>query len=165
MRANYRVTETECRATISVFDDIDLANATLLADTLFNLIDAHRAVVVDLRGLRYIDSVGLHILLRGGQRAQRVGCEVTLVAGPPVRQMVEQVALDRLIPIVPDVPAARPAPKIATTPSASLSEGPPHITSPSVSSLTAGPQPDHEPVSELDEPDPGNPIEPPRAES
>mgnify|MGYP001449192678 CR=1 FL=1 len=69
MRVSHRVEKTETGSIISVFDDIDLANANLLADALFTLVDAHRAIVVDLRGLRYIDSVGLHILLRAAQRA------------------------------------------------------------------------------------------------
>jgi anti-anti-sigma factor len=113
MRASYRVEETEAGTIISVFDDIDLANANLLADALFSLIDTRRDIVVDFRGLRYIDSVGLHILLRAGQRAERLGCAVTVVAVRPIRQLVEQIGLGRLMSIVSDLPPSHQAPKAA----------------------------------------------------
>src|SRR5690348_18138198 len=103
MRASYRVEETEAGTIISVFDDIDLANANLLADALFSLVDTRRSIVVDLRGLGYIDSVGLHILLRAAQRAQRIGVEMTLVAAGSTRHLAERVGLDRLLTIVDDV--------------------------------------------------------------
>lgn len=118
MRASYRVEETEAGTIISVFDDIDLANANLLADALFSLIDTRRDIVVDFRGLRYIDSVGLHILLRAGQRAERLGCDVTVVAVRPIRQLVEQIGLDRLMSIVSDLPPSHQAPKAAAAPAA-----------------------------------------------
>jgi anti-anti-sigma factor len=118
MRVSYRVEETEAGTIISVFDDIDLANANLLADALFSLIDTRRAIVVDFRGLRYIDSVGLHILLRAGQRAERLGCDVTVVAVRPIRQLVEQIGLGRLMSIVSDIPPSHQAPKAAAPPAA-----------------------------------------------
>lgn len=118
MRASYRVEETEAGTIISVFDDIDLANANLLADALFSLIDTRRDIVVDFRGLRYIDSVGLHILLRAGQRAERLGCDVTVVAVRPIRQLVEQIGLGRLMSIVADLPPSHQAPKAAAAPAA-----------------------------------------------
>lgn len=118
MRASYRVEETEAGTIISVFDDIDLANANLLADALFSLIDTRRDIVVDFRGLRYIDSVGLHILLRAGQRAERLGCDVTVVAVRPIRQLVEQIGLGRLMSIVSDLPPSHQTPKAAAAPAA-----------------------------------------------
>ncbi|HEV2438522.1 MAG TPA: STAS domain-containing protein [bacterium] len=132
MRVSYRVEETETGSIISVFDDIDLANANMLADALFNLVDAHRDIVVDLRALRYIDSVGLHILLRAAQRAQRLGAAMTVVAVGPTRQLVEQVGLDRLMPILEDVPAARPAPTTEAPPIAARGVTPPPAAKPSV---------------------------------
>jgi anti-anti-sigma factor len=118
MRVNYRVEETEAGTIISVFDDIDLANANLLADALFSLIDTRRDIVVDFRGLRYIDSVGLHILLRAGQRAERLGCDVTVLAVRPIRQLVEQIGLGRLMAIVSDIPPSHQSPKAAAAPAA-----------------------------------------------
>lgn len=123
MRVSYRVEETEAGTIISVFDDIDLANANLLADTLFGLIDTRRDIVVDFRGLRYIDSVGLHILLRVGQRARRLGCDVTVVAVRPIRQLAEQIGLGRLMSIVSDIPPPHETPKAAGAPPVSRTTG------------------------------------------
>ncbi len=146
MRVSYRVEETETSTIVSVFDDIDLANANLLADALFSLVDTHRSIVVDLRGLGYIDSVGLHILLRAAQRAQRVGCDMTLVAVGATRQLVEHVGLDRLLTIVEDVPAAPHSPPTAAPPIAARS-----VTSPAA-------------VKPGAEPDPAKPTEPSRSD-
>jgi len=140
MRVSYRVEETATGTIVSVFDDIDLANANLLADALFNLVDTRRAIVVDLRGLGYIDSVGLHILLRAAQRAQRIGAEMTLVAVGGTRQLVEHVGLDRLLTIVDAVPAPRHvpqhAPELAAPPIAARS-----VTPPAAVKLDAKPEP------------------------
>jgi anti-anti-sigma factor len=118
MRVSYRVEETETSTIVSVFDDIDLANANLLADALFSLVDTRRSIVVDLRGLGYIDSVGLHILLRAAQRAQRIGVEMTLVAAGSTRHLAERVGLERLLAIVDDVPARRHVPQHVPEPAA-----------------------------------------------
>ena len=104
MKVSYRIEETDLGTVLSVFDDIDLANANMLADALFSAIEARRGLTVDLRGLRYIDSVGLHILLRAGQRAQRLGCELTLVAVRPTLQLIEQIGLNRMMTVVSEIP-------------------------------------------------------------
>lgn len=173
MHVNYRIEETERGTIISVFDDIDLANANLLADTLFTLIDTRRAVIVDLRGLRYIDSVGLHILLRASQRAQRVGCEMVVVAVRPTRQLIEQVGLDRLLPIVADLPPGAHAPTTAApsnAPSAPPPAVPPRgagVAPPSVAPLSTSPSIASRSVTRTPKPQPESdkPTEPSRTES
>jgi len=55
---------------------------------------------------------------------------MTLVAVGPTRQLVEQVGLDRLMPIIEDVPAARPAPKTAAPPIAARGVTPPPAATP-----------------------------------
>ncbi len=116
MKVSYRIEETDAGTVLSVFDDIDLTNANMLADALFSVIDTRRDLIIDMRGLRYIDSVGLHILLRAGQRAERLGCALTLVAVRPTLQLVEQIGLNRLMSVVTELPtppvvrAPRPAP-------------------------------------------------------
>ena len=103
MKVSYRLEETDAGAVLRVFDDIDLTNANMLADALFSAIDARRGLIIDVRGLRYIDSVGLHILLRAWQRAERLGCALTLVAARPTLQLVERFGLNRLMPVVADL--------------------------------------------------------------
>lgn len=147
MRVSYRVEETEAGTIISVFDDIDLANANLLADALFSLIDTRRDIVIDFRGLRYIDSVGLHILLRAGQRGQRLGCNITVVAVRPIFQLMEQIGLSRLMSIVTELPArvaaapAAPAPETAAASPSIVPLPTPLASSRSRGADSAAPQP------------------------
>jgi|GEM_PF-1382529 len=163
MRVSYRVEETEAGSIISVFDDIDLANANLLADALFSLIDTRRNIVIDFRGLRYIDSVGLHILLRAGQRAERLGCGMTVVAVRPIRQLVEQIGLGRLISIASDIPSAHQIPKTPAAPQGPLPTSP--STAPSSGHAPAVPFRVVKPEVPAAAADPKKPTEPSRSDS
>jgi anti-anti-sigma factor len=107
-RATYRVESTDDGMVVHVFNEIDIANANMLGESLLRIVETRprRPVVVDLSYLVYIDSVGLHILLRAFQHAERVGTEAVLVAAGQIRQLVEQVGLDRIVRVLPDVPSA-----------------------------------------------------------
>lgn len=105
-RANYRIENTETATIVHVFNEIDIANANMLGDVLFGAVESGRPIVINLSYLEYIDSVGLHILLRTFQRAERARVEAVLVATTLIRQMVDQVGLDRVVRVVPDVPSA-----------------------------------------------------------
>lgn len=77
--------------TISLFGELDLASAPALEQ---QLLDAHASgvlqVVVDLRGLEFIDSAGLHVLLDGQRRLREGGRTVLLRRGPKaVQRMFE----------------------------------------------------------------------------
>lgn len=104
--ANYRIENTGTATVVQVFNEIDIANVNVLGDALFGAIESGRPVVIDLTHLEYIDSVGLHILLRTFQRAARARIEAVLVANGLIRQLVDQVGLDRVVHVVPDVPSA-----------------------------------------------------------
>lgn len=105
-RANYRIEHTEAAIVVHVFDEIDIGNANMLGDALFASLQHGRPIVVDLSGLDYIDSVALHVLLRAFQRAEAARIDAVLVAKALIRQLVEQVGLDRIVPVVGDVPRA-----------------------------------------------------------
>ena len=47
-------------------------------------IDGHeiKQVVIDLRGLTFIDSTGLHTLVRAASRARRQDCQLVIVRAP-----------------------------------------------------------------------------------
>jgi anti-sigma B factor antagonist len=66
-------------AVIVLAGELDLAGAADLERELAG-VDA-RAVVVDLRGLGFMDSSGLRALTVAAQRAQRAGCRFALVPG------------------------------------------------------------------------------------
>ncbi len=56
-------------------------------------------LVLDLRPLRFMDSSGLHCLLRAAEAARRAGVELELVAGPPaVMRVVELTGLAGVLP-------------------------------------------------------------------
>ena len=108
-RANYRIEDTAAATIVHVFEEIDIANARMLGDALFGSLERGRPVIVDLTALGYIDSVGLHVLLRMFQRAEITRVDAVLVATGLIRQLVDQVGLDRIVPVVPDTTAARDA--------------------------------------------------------
>ena len=58
-------------------------------------------LVLDLRGLSFIDSSGLHLLVVLHQRAQRDGSQLSLVAPPaPVDRVIQVCGLDTVLPFV-----------------------------------------------------------------
>jgi anti-sigma B factor antagonist len=60
-----------------------------------------RAVVVDLSALTFIDSSGLHALVRVWERSRADGLDLAFVPGAEqVRHTMELTGLDRLLPFV-----------------------------------------------------------------
>lgn len=117
-RANYRVENVGPATVVRVFDDIDIANAGGLGDALFAELRRDRPLVVDIGGLNYIDSIGLHVILRVFQRAGVVRVDAVLVAAGPSLRLVEQVGLNRIVTVVTDVDAALQALRIKSRPTA-----------------------------------------------
>ena len=117
-RANYRVENVGPATVVRVFDDIDIANAGGLGDALFAELGRDRPLVVDISGLNYIDSIGLHVILRVFQRAGVVRVDAVLVAAGPSLRLVEQVGLNRIVTVVTDVDAALQALRIKSRPAA-----------------------------------------------
>ena len=57
--------------------------------------------MLDLRGLSFMDSTGLRLLVALNQRAQRHGFELTLVApAAPVDKAIQVSGLDQTLPFV-----------------------------------------------------------------
>jgi anti-anti-sigma factor len=90
--------------------ELDLATAETLrstldaaiAETLSTGLDgmengAH--LVLDLRGLSFIDSAGLHLLVALDQRAQCDGFQLTLLApAAPIDKAIQLCGLDQILP-------------------------------------------------------------------
>ena len=69
---------------LSVRGDVDLATAPELEVALERALeDAGRRLVVDLRGVSFLDSTGLAVLLRQDQRARAAARHLVVVKGPP----------------------------------------------------------------------------------
>lgn len=86
---------TEAGATVvAVSGELDVASAQVLERELAKL-EAVTAVVVDLRGLTFIDSTGLGVLVRAHQLAQQQGRRFGLVRGNgQVNRLLSLTGLD-----------------------------------------------------------------------
>jgi anti-anti-sigma factor len=90
--------------------ELDLATAETLRSTLDAAIaetltaapdgtERGARLVLDLRGLSFIDSAGLHLLVALDQRAQHDGFQLTLLApAAPVDRAIRLCGLDRILP-------------------------------------------------------------------
>jgi len=85
--------------------ELDLVTVETLRDALDGVESADR-LVLDLRGLSFMDSTGLHLLVALHRRAQCDGVKLTLVApAPPVDSAIQLCGLDRQLPFVAAVDA------------------------------------------------------------
>jgi anti-anti-sigma factor len=92
-------------ATVQPRGELDAATVETLRNALDDINGAGR-LVLDLRGLSFIDSTGLHLLVALHQRAQREGFKLTLVApAPPVDRAIQLCGLDASLPFVSPVDA------------------------------------------------------------
>jgi anti-sigma B factor antagonist len=90
--------------------ELDLATTETLRTTLDAAIGATRSaalhavenrahLVLDLRGLSFIDTTGLHLLVALDQRARRDGFQLTLLApAPPVDRAIQVCGLEKVLP-------------------------------------------------------------------
>jgi anti-sigma B factor antagonist len=97
--------------------ELDLATAETLRSTLDAAIAETLSVgldgmengarlVLDLRGLSFIDSTGLHLLVALDQRAQRDGFQLTLLApAAPIDRAIQVCGLDQTLPFAVPVDA------------------------------------------------------------
>jgi anti-sigma B factor antagonist len=70
------------RVVIQPAGDLDLGTAKRFEDALRLAFDGHRAVIVDLRRVQFLDSEGLNALLRVEHWAGQRGVAFRLVRGP-----------------------------------------------------------------------------------
>ena len=99
--------EVDGRAQLTLRGELDLATAPELEQLLTERIDASQDVVVDLRGLEFMDSSGIRVLVAAHARAGRVGTRLVVVrppAGSAVAKIVEVSGLDGELNLVDDAP-------------------------------------------------------------
>ena len=83
---------------------LDAAIAETLRAALDGIETAAR-LVLDLRGLSFIDSNGLHLLVALDERAQRDGFQLTLLApAAPIDRAIQLCGLDQVLPFVAPTP-------------------------------------------------------------
>ena len=85
-------------AVVRPHGELDIATAETLWSALDGVEPAGR-LVLDLRGLSFIDSSGRHMLVALHSRAQREGFQLSLVApAPPADKAIRLSGLDRALP-------------------------------------------------------------------
>ena len=88
-------------ASVAPRGDLDLATVDSLSSAL-NGIDGAGRLVLDLRGLSFIDSSGLQLLVALHHRAQREGFELSLIApASSAGRAIELCGLDKTLPFAP----------------------------------------------------------------
>ena len=76
--------------------ELDLATVPLLQEHLDRAVRGRGTVVIDLSGLRFIDSSGLRVLVRAERQLRASGGRLVLVRGPRAgRRVFELTGLDR----------------------------------------------------------------------
>jgi anti-anti-sigma factor len=97
--------EDDGRAYLTLRGELDLATAPELEQLVNARLDAGQEVVVDLRGLQFMDSSGIRVLVAAHARAARTGGRLVVVrpeAGSAVAKIVEVSGLDGELNIVDD---------------------------------------------------------------
>jgi stage II sporulation protein AA (anti-sigma F factor antagonist) len=92
--------------------EVDLARVPELRAELVAAVEAgDRGLVVDLIGVGYVDSAGLHLLHDLARTLAARGQGLRVVAAPegPVRRVLELIGLARTVPLEPTVAAAAAA--------------------------------------------------------
>jgi anti-sigma B factor antagonist len=117
-----RRTSLECRTEITsncfvihVLGEVDLATVPILERALDSALASTYPIIVDFEATSYIDSTGLHVLLR----ARRRHAEILAAAAPAptLRRVFELTHVDQAIPLYPTLRAAMRAICVASPPS------------------------------------------------
>jgi anti-sigma B factor antagonist len=85
-RFRCEVTEGRASALVELHGELDLATVDEVSVALQALVTTNRSVVVDLRGLRFLDSSGLRLIVETDALARQDGFNFTLVRGPTTVQ-------------------------------------------------------------------------------
>ena len=104
MQSDFRVdSQTTDRAyTLALSGELDLVSSPILEQALETAFESElELIVVDLRGLEFMDSTGLHKLVAAQQRAQQSSRRFYLVRGPEqVQRLFDLTGIGELMPMV-----------------------------------------------------------------
>jgi len=93
---------------VSVSGEIDISTATEFDDTLKAAMASSQRVVVDLSGVRFMDSTGLGVLMRAQKQRGDDAAAGLRLAAPPARveRLLNVTKLDTVFAVYPSVAAA-----------------------------------------------------------
>jgi anti-sigma B factor antagonist len=92
------------RAVIRVSGEFDLAATEAVENALLSVeADANGVIVLDLRGVTFLDSTGLRAITSADHRAREAGHELRIVRGPEqVQKLLYVTGMDKILPLVDD---------------------------------------------------------------
>jgi len=94
-------------ARVVVTGELDLATGPALERKLHDALVRARLIVLDLRGVSFCDSTGLHLILRADERARAEGRGLVIVRGSQqVQRLFALTCVDRHLEIVDDMEEA-----------------------------------------------------------
>lgn len=101
-----RTTEAADGVRLSFTGELDLASAPRVDEELERVErDGPPRVILDLRGLTFMDSTGLRLIASADARAREDGRRLTIIQGPAaVRRVFEITRLDERLEIVDEEP-------------------------------------------------------------
>ena len=97
-----RIERSDGTVVVRLHGEFDLACARRFEDELDGALDGEpEALVLDLRGLQFMDSTGLRLLVTLNRTTSDDGIEYTvLCADGPVRHVLQETGLDGVLPVV-----------------------------------------------------------------
>ena len=84
----FKVTESENVSTVFLDGEIDMDVADNVREVVFPLIDSGKEVHLNLKGVQYMDSSGISVIVESNQRAKQKNTKVEL---KELSQPVEKV--------------------------------------------------------------------------
>lgn len=98
--SKFEIQDQASFALVLVEGEVDMSWSNDLREAILGPIGEGRPVMVDLSGVRYIDSSGIAGLVEGYQKAKAAGTSFGLVAASdPVRSVLELARLDQVFPM------------------------------------------------------------------
>lgn len=102
---NFQTTVTGATAVLALTGELDVSGAELLEHEMERVTTDFEVatVVLDLRGLSFMDSTGLRLMVLADGRARAAGRELALVRGrPDVQRVFEITRMDERLRFVDD---------------------------------------------------------------
>jgi anti-anti-sigma factor len=95
------VQERDSSVLVRLSGEIDLAAVEAIENELLPLEDRFPTVVLDLRGVTFLDSTGLRAIVSADARARKNGFELKIIRGPEqVQKILYLSGLDKILPLV-----------------------------------------------------------------
>jgi anti-sigma B factor antagonist len=95
------VDEHETYVHVRMEGEFDLAAVEAVETTLLPLEERFRVVVLDLRGVSFLDSTGMRAIVSADARSRKNRFELKIVRGPEaVQKLLYLAGLDKILPLI-----------------------------------------------------------------